>query len=220
MLKGAIFDMDGTLIDSMAMWRGLADRYVRSLGLEPKGEDVRTKNKKRTFQCMVEELREYYGIEKSQEQVTAEMQQVIADFYTNEVTVKAGVPAFLQALNDAGVRCCIATATDRNLAMIALKRCKLLPYFTTMFCCSEVGAGKNSPEIFRCALDYLGTAREETLVFEDAIYAVRTAKADGFQVAGVYDRFEKEQEELQNLADYYLTDYLHPQMLKMLTRGN
>ena len=215
MLKGAIFDMDGTLIDSMAMWRGLAERYVRSLGLEPR-ENVREKNQKRTFQGMVEELRSFYGLDKSQDQAAAEMRQVIADFYAHEVTVKEGVPAFLQALNDAGVRCCIATATDRDLAMIALERCGLLPYFSAMFCCSEVGAGKNRPDVFRCALAHLGTKKEETLVFEDALYAVRTAKADGFQVAGIYDSFEKEQEALRTLADFYLTDYLHVQTLGAL----
>ena len=206
MIKGAIFDMDGTLIDSMQMWRTLPQRYLRRLGLEPR-EDVREKNKKRTFQGLVEELREYYGIDRSQEQVEREMMQEVAAFYAAEVEVKPGVLPALEALKQRGVRLCIATATDRSLALIALERCGLLDYFERLFCCSEVGAGKNDPAIFRQAMESLGTNRENTLIFEDAVYAIRTAKADGFRVAGVFDRFETAGEEVRRLSDFYVEDY-------------
>lgn len=198
--------MDGTLIDSMQMWRSLPQRYLRSLGIDPEA-DVREKNKKRTFRGLIEQLRSCYGIEKSEDQIAREMMQEVSRFYEEEVQIKEGVLDFLQQLRDSGVKMCIATATDRPQAEIALKHCGLMPFFDRVFCCSEVGHGKNEPDIFRQALAHLGTGKEETVIFEDAFYAIRTAKADGFRIAAVFDPSEPRQEEIRSLAEVYLESY-------------
>jgi HAD superfamily hydrolase (TIGR01509 family) len=87
---------------------------------------------------------------------------------------------------------------------VALRRCGVLSYFGEIFTCNEVGHGKDEPHIFEAALRFLGTERAETIVFDDALYALRTAKAAGFPVAAVYDSHENAQAEVQTLADVYL----------------
>jgi HAD superfamily hydrolase (TIGR01509 family) len=90
------------------------------------------------------------------------------------------------------------------LVEAGLDRCGVLSCFGEIFTCNEVGHGKDEPDIFEAALRFLGTRREETLVFDDALYAVRTAKEAEFPVAAVYDSHEKEQDKVRLLADIYL----------------
>ena len=105
---------------------------------------------------------------------------------------------------------CVATVTDRYLVEETLERLGVLHYFSEIFTCAEVGFGKDKPIIYRKALEHLGTKKDETIVFEDALFALRTAKADGFYTVGVYDRHEKRQDELKSLADYYILDFADP----------
>ena len=122
----------------------------------------------------------------------------------------------LEWLRGNGVKLCIATATDRNLVEGALERCGVLHYFDGLFTCSEVGHGKDEPHIFEAALRFLGTPKAETAVFDDALYAVRTAKEAGFLVAAVYDSHEKARDEVRLLSDLYLEDLTQVYKLKRL----
>lgn len=100
-----------------------------------------------------------------------------------------------------------ATASDKEHIKAAFERLGLDGYFKRIFTCSEVGAGKRQPLIYERAAEYLGAKPEEILVFEDALYALTTAKNAGFHTAGVYDRFsENEQEAIRRQADIYLRD--------------
>ena len=105
------------------------------------------------------------------------------------------------------MKMCVATVTDKYLVEAALTRLQVRQYFGEIFTTAEVGCGKNHPTIYRVALDYLGTEKCETLVFEDAFHALMTAKGDGFPVAAVYDEHEVRQEELKEIADLYITDF-------------
>ena len=102
---------------------------------------------------------------------------------------------------------CIATATDRYQVEAALQRCGMRHFFSEIFTCTEVGSGKDRPEIFRKAMEHLQTDRNTTAVFEDAYHAAYTSKQDGFMVVGVYDSHESRQQELLYLADVYISDY-------------
>ena len=116
-----------------------------------------------------------------------------------------GLPETLDRLRARGVRLALATATDRPLAEAALRRTGLLPYFSCLLTCSEVGAGKDRPDIYFAALAALSAKREETLVFEDAVHAIETAKAAGFAVAAVRDAsMEAQAPRIRALADLYL----------------
>jgi HAD superfamily hydrolase (TIGR01509 family) len=127
--------------------------------------------------------------------------------YRTKVTLKSGVAEFLEKLKSQGVKMCVATVTDRFVVEEVLEKLGVRKYFSEIFTCSEVGANKETPDIYNKALEHLKTEKSETVVFEDAFYALMTAKNDGFRVAGVFDKHEKNQVQIKANADYYVSDY-------------
>ncbi len=206
MIKGAIFDLDGTILDSMFLWDTIGEDYLRSLGEEPK-ENLAEIFKTFTLQQAAEYYRNHYGIKLSVEEIVVGINSMVAKIYRTKVTLKSGVKDFLKRLHDNGVKMCIATVTDRPIVEDVLKRLKVLEYFSEIFTCAEVGFSKETPEIYRQALKNLGTEKTGTVVFEDALHALKTAKGDGFKVVAVYDSYEPRQEEMKEISDYYITDF-------------
>lgn len=205
-LDGAIFDLDGTLLDSMSIWNTIGADYLRSLGREPRDNLNETLKNMSLYQAACYYQREY-GVPGTPQEIMAGVNRMIEHFYINEVQVKPGVPQFLDALRRHGTQLCIATATDRYLVEAALARTGIRSYFGELFTCNDVGHGKDAPYIFHAALASLGTEQAHTLVLEDALYAIHTAKAAGYTVAGVFDPSEPDQEAVKTLADYYIDDY-------------
>lgn len=206
MIKGIIFDVDGTLLDSMSVWDNVGELYLRELGLEPKEGLKETFNKLSLYQVACY-YRSEYGVKLPVEEIMSGINALVERFYFEEAMPKPGVKAFLKDCMGKGIRMCVATATDRYLVDAALTRCGMREYFSALITCTEVGHGKDEPVIFREAVKCLGTDRMQTAVFEDALYALRTAKSDGFHTVGIYDIYEPEQNELRSLADVYLNDY-------------
>lgn len=207
MLKGAIFDVDGTLLDSMSLWAGMGEGYLRSLGYLPKENLTETFKGFSLYQSACY-YREHYGVPLSVEEIIAGVNARVEQQYREVVQAKPGLKDFLSRLQEKGLRMCIATATDRYLVEAALERCGLLGFFSEIFTSGEVGVGKSEPLIYRRALEHLGTAKEQTLIFEDALFAGQTAKKDGFLLCGVADRHESQAEALRQLADIYIDSYL------------
>ncbi|MEG0779206.1 MAG: HAD family phosphatase [Oscillospiraceae bacterium] len=206
-IQGGIFDLDGTLLDSMFIWDGVGEAYLRSRGLTPE-PGLNEKFKVMSILQAAEYYRSHYGITDSVETIIAGVNGRITHLYTDEVGLKPGVAQLLHRLREKGVALCVATATDRHLVEAALRRTGIFDCFQAIFTCTEVGFGKDSPVIFQRALDYLGTEQSQTFVFEDAPHAIETAKAAGFPVVGVYDASaEGEQEKLQALCDYYVNSF-------------
>lgn len=208
MLEGAIFDLDGTILDSMYIWDTIGEEYLRSLGYEPK-ENINEIFRSFSLYQAVCYYKSEYGVPMSEQELMDGVNKTVEDHYFYSVPAKAGLHSFLRELSEAGVRMCVATATDRYQVEAALKRLGLDGYFLDIFTCTEVGHGKDEPDIFRKALMRLGTDKSSTAVFEDALYAADTAKRDGFITIGVYDEHTKEQEELKALSDAYIQDYMH-----------
>lgn len=206
MIQGAIFDVDGTLLDSMAVWANIGTEYLRSLGYEPR-EDLNETFKSMSLFQAARYYQTAYGVTLSTDEIIAGVNGRIEQFYREKAALKPGVAEFLRRLEEQNVGMCIATATDRPLVEAALARCGVLGYFSEIFTCFSVGRGKDEPVIYRAAAERLGTGRAKTVVFEDALYAARTAKRDNFVTAGVYDRYEKRQEELRAVSDIYITDF-------------
>jgi len=202
-IKGAIFDCDGTLFDSMQQWVWVEEYYARSIGLVPREGFLEAV---RVFSSLevAEYLRDEYGTPKSIEEIITGRNKIMEDFYFNKVTLKNGVVSFLETLRANGIRMCVATATGKYLVEGALRRCGIREYFERVFTCGEENTSKSSPEIFIRAAAFLGTEISETLVVEDALHAIRSAKSAGFQVAAVYDLSEEDnQGEVKSLSDYY-----------------
>lgn len=206
MLKGAIFDFDGTLFDSMFIWNTAGETYLRSIGIEPR-EDLRKVLKTMSLLQSATYIREKYAVELTVEEIMNGINRTVEDLYFYTVQPKECVITLLEQMKVKGIKMCIATATDRYQVEAALKRCGMESFFSEIFTCSDVGHGKDEPIIFQKAMDYLGTTRENTVVFEDAYHAAKTAKADGFVTVAVYDSHEEKQKELQALSDFYFENY-------------
>lgn len=206
MITGAIFDFDGTLFDSMQIWQTIPADYLVSIGYKPK-EDIN-----RVFQnlCLEDSALYYqreYGVTLSTEEIINGITSMVAHYYKDIIQPKANIEGLLKLLENKGVKMCIATANDESLIKAALMRCGIDGYFSKIITCSQVGEGKDKPSIFYEALKELETKKESTLVFEDALYALETAKNAGFTVVGVYDETEEEEERLKELSTFYFKDF-------------
>lgn len=206
MWKGAIFDFDGTLFDSMSIWDTAGEDYLRSMGYVPE-ENLRQVLSTMSLDQAACYMKQTYGIPLDAEEIVAGIDKTVENFYLHTCQPKPGVPEFLEQLRRSGTKMCIATATDRRQIEAALQRCGLENYFGEIFTCGSVGHSKSEPHIYEAALAFLGTRKEDTLVFEDALHAIRTAKKAGFPVAAVFDAHEPNPAEVRSLADLYLEHF-------------
>ena len=206
-IEGAIFDLDGTILDSMFIWNEIGYKFLEMKKIQvPAGSD------KQFTQMSLQQAAEYY-IEHFDNTATIEsiindINMLVEGFYFNDVIKKDGIKEFLEYLNSRGVKMCIATATDKYMVEKALERNSLLHFFSEIFTCNGVGAGKDTPVIYDKALEHLGTAKENTLVFEDALYAIKTAHNAGYKVVGIKDVSEPaDSEEVKKYCDCYIEKY-------------
>ena len=206
MIQGIIFDFDGTLFDSMFIWDTAGEVYLHSIGTKPEA-DLQKILKPMSLLQSAEYIREKYHIPLSVEEIMDGVNRTVEGFYFHTVEPKPGVIDFLEELYRRNIKMCIATATDRYQVEAALQRCGISHFFSEIFTCTEVGSGKDRPDIFRKAMEHLQTDRSTTAVVEDAYHAIHTAKQDGFSVVGVYDSHESRQQELLSLTDVFLSDY-------------
>lgn len=204
MIRGAIFDADGTLLDSMGMWETVGARYLASLGVAAR-PGLRAILFPMTLAESAVYLKEAYGLTQTPQEIADGINHTIRDFYRQEVRAKPGAKEFLEALRARGVGITLATNTDRSLIVEGLVTAGLLPLLDEIYTCGELGVGKDRPDIFHRARDRMGTRTEETWVFEDAVHCARTAFLAGYHVAGVADPYS-DQEKLKKFCHIYLPD--------------
>ena len=180
----AIFDMDGTLIDSMNFWKNLASEYLSSKGITQVSEEILQKIKPMTMSESAALFQEVFGLSGD---VEAEMNAVMDEHYRNDIPLKNGVRAYLDMLHRKGVRMCVASATAEQLMESCLSRLGIRDYFAFLLSCETVGSGKSNPLVYHESAKRLQANPDEIAVYEDALYAVKTAKNAGYYVIGVYD---------------------------------
>lgn len=203
-IKYAIFDADGTLMDSMHIWDTLDGAFLRMRGIVPDEDRIFMRY---GYFNAVEYMIEKYNLNMTPVQVKADIMKILEYYYNNVPVAKNGVKDFLQKLKNNGVRCVVATATDRYLMEPALERNGLLKYFDRVFSTKEIGVGKQKPDIFNIARDFLD-ADDNLFIFEDAAYAIDTAKKAGYRVVAVEDYSAADDVDfIKNTADYYISDY-------------
>ena len=202
----AIFDMDGTLVDSMGYWKGLVVEYLDRQGLRDVPEDLPERLMSMTMTQGAEMLIRMYGLSDTAEEMIAGQNAIMEGHYRRDIPLKPGVRAYLQGLQKQGVAMCVASATAELLIEACLTRLGVRDYFRFIASCESIGASKERPDIYHLAARRLEAEPGDIAVYEDALYAVRTAKRAGYYVVAVYDENEKDRwEEIKGLADEHLT---------------
>lgn len=201
----AIFDMDGTLIDSMIFWKNLASEYLRSKGVTQIPEDIPERIKPMTMSESAALFQQEFGLAGDPE---AEMNAMMNSHYRNDIPLKPGVRKYLQTLRSRGVRMCVASATAEHLMEACLKRLGVRDFFEFLLSCETVGAGKRSPLVYHESARRLSAAPAEIAVYEDALYAIQTAKDAGYYVVGVYDdSAAKNWQTIEDIADEIILNW-------------
>lgn len=204
MITGAVFDADGTLLDSMFVWEHLGARYLDTFGIKAKNglERILAPMSLEEAACY---LRNTYHLQQTDPEIIEGVNAVLFDFYSYEVTLKPGVKFLLDALRARQVPMAIATAGERRVIEAALRHLEIAEYFTGIVTCTEAGAGKTKPDVYFAAAGTFPVAGRDIWVLEDAVHAARTARLAGFRVAGVFDASDPEgQTELRALSDFYI----------------
>ena len=206
-IKGAIFDMDGTLVDSLfwweKFWRDLGKKFLDKESFAPP-QELDLKVRTMIFTEAMAYVKDALSIEASAEEVVSFAAQNLADFYRYTVKAKTGVYALLDGLSAMGVKLALASATDMKYLKIALEACHLEKYFDTVLSCADLGVGKDKPDIYLLSLKKLGVEAHECAVFEDSFVALETAKRAGFHTVGIYDANNYGQDRLRAASEIYL----------------
>ncbi len=206
MIKGAIFDVDGTLLDTMPIWHEVSGRYLAKRGIKAPQSLV-----DKIFTMTLSEgcryIKELYSLPDPTESVEEAIVSEIREFYYTEAQMKPGAGELLRRFSALGIPMVILTSGLRETHTRAMERLGILGCFEELYFCSELGMTKREPETFLRVAEALGTAPCDTCVFEDSLYAIKTAKKAGFQVTGVADADqEKEREEIISLSDLFVYD--------------
>ncbi len=185
-IKGAIFDVDGTLLDSMAMWFTFGERYLKN-----NGKDIIEGHRDQMISMGIRQssafLIENYGLKKTVAQVGVEIDEMVEGFFFKEAILKKGVVELLERMKSKGIKMILATATNTYLIKACFERLGLLHYFEDVLTCPDLETTKDVPLIFEKALEVLGLDKRDAVVFEDSPIASVTALKAGFRVAFLQD---------------------------------
>ena len=179
----SIFDVDGTILDSMEVWNTLASQYVQSLGKVPE-KNLDEIVSDMSLEQSATYLKNHYKINKQEERIISEILNFISDFYEYEVNLMPGFKEFISHYDSINV---IGTSCDEELVKIALNRLGVLTYFEDIITCSKVNKSKDDSDFYLACAQALKQRPEDIVVFEDADYCIDVARKVGFKEIKIKD---------------------------------
>lgn len=207
-IDAIIFDIDGTLVDSMHVWTDIDDIFLEKYHLEePENfhEGMEGKSYSETAQYFLDLFPE---LPHTQKELEEEWHEMAFEIYTKELQLKKGAYEFILTMHREGKKLGVATSNSRDLAEGLLKNNAVWPYLDSVWTSDEAKAGKPAPDVYLKVAESLGVKPERCLVFEDVPNGILAGKNAGMKVCAVEDPFSKPQEQRKReLADYYIQDY-------------
>ncbi len=185
--KGVIFDLDGTILDSMEVWERVDEIFLAENGIV-NHSNISDIVKKMSIEESAQFFIDEFKLLHTNDYVIKRIEEIVCEQYAKNIELKPYAEQFLDWLDEKNIPYCVATATYKTLAESALKRLGVIDRFKFVLTCSDVGEGKTSPKVYLCATEKLGLLPSETAVFEDALHCMETAKKAGFYVMGMYDK--------------------------------
>lgn len=206
-INAVIFDLDGTLIDSMWMWKDIDIEFLNKYGLVLPN-NLQTEIEGMSFTETAHYFKNRFDLSESIDEIKKIWHEMAWKKYEEEVTVKEGALSFLKYLKENGIKTGIATSNSKELVDLIIRKHELKEYFHTVRTSCEVPKGKPSPDIYLLVANDLQVKPEECLVFEDVVQGITAGKNANMKVCAVYDEFsEKDIEEKKRLSDYYIRSY-------------
>jgi len=209
--KAVIFDLDGSLVDSMWIWREIDIEYMNRHGYATTREELdafQAEIEGMSFRETAEWVSSHYDIPRTVEEMMDDWNNMAWDKYEKEVPLKEGVRGFIEACKKHGIKLGIASSNSRELVENVLNVHGILDYFECIKTGSDGLKGKPAPDIYLTVADLLKVSPADCLVFEDVIKGIQAGKSAGMQVCAVEDAYSAiHREEKKKLADYYIEDY-------------
>lgn len=205
MIKAAIFDIDGTILDSMSVWDDMGAGFLERKNIQADKEKLKRILLPMSLSEGASWLKENFSLAESVEEIMNELLEEVKGFYDEEVQLKPGAFELLSAIEEAGVPAAAATANDSGVFRKAFKRLGIDGFFKDVISCQDVGAPKGEPLIYEKTAELLGAGPSDTAVFEDSARGLGTAEEAGFITVGVYDSHSsRDQEKIMETADLYV----------------
>lgn len=206
-IKGAIFDLDGTLLDSMWVWDKIDIDYLKDRGFK-KPDNLKEEISHLSFEQVAIYFKNTFNIPESIEEIMKTWLNMAENYYKTKIKLKPGAKEFLLKLKTANIKIGLATSNSEPLIKASLKANGIYDLFDAITTTGEVKRGKNFPDVYLLSAEKLGVKPENCIVFEDILPAVQGAKAAGMKVIAISDEASAHQKsEIMLSADRFIENY-------------
>lgn len=206
-MTGAIFDVDGTILDSMQVWYKVTSDFFKMRGLILTDEKAAS-YKEMTLDESLPQINNEFNLGMTTEEILEEFRKLIIHEYAFNIQLKPEVDKYLKKLHDSGVKIAVATSGYEGMCKSSFERLGILQYIDAYAFSSEVGVNKGNPDVYFLAAERIGVKPENCTVYEDIVLGIETANKAGFRTCAIYDDTNSyETQRLKQVSDRYITGW-------------